>query len=270
MHLSDAIAVLKAAGIEDAALEAQIIFETFGGIPRYRMLGCDPACDDAHIESALARRTLREPLAYIIGETYFRGERYRVSPDVLIPRPDTEVLVERAIALLPPHAHFLDLCTGSGCVAISVLTARPDCTAHAYDLSEKALAVAEENAHINGVSSRVVFSQSDLLHERVPTNGARFILSNPPYIAPNEMPTLSPELAFEPRIALEAEENGLLFYRVFLQAYGEALKDGGFFLFEIGHTQAEMLAALARDADYGATFTRDLAGKQRVALCRAL
>ena len=270
MYYSDAVRILSDAGIEEAQEEARILFEVLGGIPRYKQLGCNPTVDDALIEDALKRRTLREPLAYILGEVAFFHERYRVTKDVLIPRADTEILVESAVKLLPRGSRFADFCTGSGCVAISVLRARPDCTAVCFDVSENALAVARKNAVLNGVLDRASFHRIDLLTETADLDGARFILSNPPYISHEEMSTLAPELAFEPRIALEADEDGLIFYRTFLSRYAELLHEDGFFLFEIGASQADAVTILAEKVGFDATLTHDLGGRARVLHCKPL
>ena len=267
MRLSSAIRILADAGIEEAETEARLIFEQLGGIPRYKQLMGDPAADDARIKDALDRRVRREPLAYILGEVAFFRERYRVTRDVLIPRADTEILVEQAIKLLPRGARFADFCTGSGCVAISVLAARPDCTALCFDVSKKALAVAKENAERNGVSSRIECRSADLLTETVELGNVRYILSNPPYISKSEMETLAPELLFEPRIALQAADHGLVFYDTFLSRYADALRDGGFFLFEIGAYQAEAVTALAERVGYRTHLTLDLENRARVLHC---
>lgn len=270
MTFREAVAKLKEAGIEEADTEARILFAELGHIPAYKLHTEESTVDDPRLTDALVRRIQREPLAYILGEVSFYKEIYRVSPHVLIPRRDTEILVERAIRLLPPNAHFLDFCTGSGCIAISVLASRPDCTACAIDISEKALALALENAERNGVSDRLTVRTADLLHEKIDVSDAAAILSNPPYIAHEEKNTLAPELAYEPQNALFADENGLLFYRHFLTQYENDMQNRKFFLFEIGHTQKEDLLALAAKNRMIAEFFCDYGGVARVALCRAL
>lgn len=270
MTFHEAKETLRVAGIEEAETEARIIFSELGGIPAYKLHTENPTSTDPRVSDAVMRRTNREPLAYILGEVSFYREVYRVSPDVLIPRADTEVLVEQAIRLLPPNAHFYDFCTGSGCIAVSVLASRPDCTACAIDISEKALALACENAKRNGVSERLKFKQADLLREKIDVSNATAILSNPPYIAQCEQPTLAPELAYEPQNALFAEENGLLFYRHFLSTYQEDVKDGKFLLFEIGYTQKEALLSLAAQNRMIAEFFSDYGQNTRVACVKAI
>ncbi len=275
MRLSDIEAAFAAAGIDDAKEEARRLFAAYTDIPAYRLLGENPDSDNPLLLSGVKRRLKHEPLAYILGEAAFFNETYSVSPAVLIPRSDTEILVETAIRILPPSAHFLDFCTGSGCIAISVLAARKDCLATGYDISREAIAIAEENAKRNGVSSRVRFFCRDLRKSRVPTTGVAAILANPPYITEEEMTTLAPELSYEPRTALYGGTNGLSFYRTFLSLYAPAptQKDSfvpPLFLFEIGCGQFAALSALAAQYGFSAECFPDLAGRDRVVLCRPL
>ena len=188
-------AQLLQGGIENAAHEARLLCEYFSG---------------EALEAAVMRRIAREPLQYILGEWNFWNEEYRVSEDCLIPRPDTEHLVERAVRTLPNGARFLDLCTGSGCVAISTLATRGDTTAIAVDLFEKTLALARENAVRNGVDSRLELRQFDVLTlpDRAEWGEVDAILSNPPYIREAAMQALSPEVQREPRAALYGGDQG--------------------------------------------------------------
>lgn len=264
MHLSDLTRALSEGGIEDAAREARLLFSHVTGAPYASLFGCDPASDAPALTDLRDRRLRREPLQYLIGEVGFCHETYRVSPDCLIPRADTELLVEQAIRLLPEGARFADLCTGSGCIAISTLAARTDCTADAYDIAEKALALAGENAVCNGVSDRLRLLARDLLRE--PLDGVYdAILANPPYIRSAVVPTLAPELAFEPRIALDGGRDGLDFYRVILAGADLHLSDGGFLLFEIGYDQSDDIRDLAASYSYRADIATDLGGNPRCA-----
>lgn len=254
--MMDEIAVryaLQEAGIENAAHEARLLTEAFRG---------------EALATAVARRTSREPLQYILGEWGFWRETYEVSPDCLVPRPDTEHLVERAIALLPEGARFADLCTGSGCVAISTLCSRPDTTALAVDLFPRTLALATRNAARNGVAERVQLLQADVLQAPPSVGEFDAILSNPPYIQRSVVDTLSDEVLREPRAALDGGEDGLDFYRAILTAWRKTLRTGGFFLFEIGYDQGEALRALAREMGLGAEVFRDYGGNDRVVLIR--
>ena len=254
--MSEELAVRRAltdAHIENAAHEARLLCEAFSG---------EALC------AAVARRVASEPLQYILGEWGFWRETYEVSPDCLVPRPDTEHLVERAIALLPKDARFLDLCTGSGCVAISTLCSRPDTTALAVDLFEGTLALAARNATRNGVADRVQFLQADVL--KTPPSVGQFdaILSNPPYIATDVVDTLAAEVQHEPRAALDGGADGLVFYRAILTAWRPLLRPNGFFLFEIGYDQGDQLRALAREVGLVAEVYRDYGGNDRVVLIK--
>ena len=185
---------------------------------------------------------------------------YTVTPDVLIPRSDTECLVEEAIRLLPPHSRFADLCTGSGCVAISILCHRPDLTADAFDVSPAALCVARENARRNGVAERVRFLERDIL-QRFPEERYAAIVSNPPYIAKRVIPSLSPEVQREPHIALDGGEDGTVFYRAMLQNRLPHTP----LLWEIGYDQEAVIRRLAEEYGLSLRILRDLGGNVRVA-----
>lgn len=251
MRLSELSSRLRAAGVEEAATEARLLFEAYTGLSPAALIGCDPVCDDPALLSAATRREAREPLAYILGEVPFYRGVLRVGPACLVPRSDTERLVELAIKTLPRGAHFADLGTGSGAIAVTVLAERPDTTAVALDLSEAALAVAVENAGAFGVLDRMTAVCADM---RLPLPGGPFdaILSNPPYIPSAVLPTLSPEVRCEPALALDGGEDGLALYRALL-GHKTALREGGFFLLECGYDQEEAMAALS--AENGLTFT---------------
>ncbi len=218
----------------------------------------DPLC----YEQAVRRLENREPLAYVLGKWYFYDEVYRVSPACLVPRPDTEHLVDELIRRLPKGAVFADLCTGSGCIAISTLAHRPDCRAVAVDLSEEALALAKENAVINGVSDRIEFRHVDVLTgEALIAMSLDAVVSNPPYIASSVIDTLEPEVLCEPRMALDGGDDGLMFYRILIDEYRKNVKRGGFLLFEIGYDQGEALRQLCP-----CQIKKDYGGNDRVAI----
>ena len=262
MKLSELSARLSRAGIEEAREEARILFSHVTGAPAACLFGADPVCDDPALAELAARRETREPLAYILGEAPFYRSMLRVTPDCLIPRADTERLCELAIARLPKGARFCDLCTGSGAIAVTVLSERPDTVADALDISQAALSVAEENARRLGVFDRLSFSLGDVFSDSdLPAGPFDAILANPPYIETAVLKTLSPEVGHEPAIALDGGPDGLAFYRR-LVTLAARLKEGGFLLFECGYDQEEAMAALARDAgltflpyyDYGKRF----------------
>lgn len=251
---------LAAVGIEQPALEARLLISHFAHLPVASILA-EPGrqYEDVALQDGLLARCDHTPLAYILGEVGFFGLTFCVSPDCLIPRADTELLVEKAIALLPEGAVFTDLGTGSGCVALSVLHERPDCRAVLVDISDGALALAKQNADVLGLSDRATFCQADMRLPLPEGVGARYILSNPPYIDTGVIPTLSPEVAKEPRLALDGGEDGLAFYRAILTHNAPEL-----FLFEIGYDQGARLLSLGEKKGYQTTLYRDLGGCDRV------
>ena len=221
----------------------------------------------AAIDALISRRASREPLAYITGEREFYGLTFKVTPAVLIPRHETEHLVEAA--LTPPLARgqLLDIGTGSGCIAVALAKALPEAQVWATDLSGEALAVARENAARHGVM--VLFGQGDLLAPLPPGLCFDVIVSNPPYIARTETPSLEPEVKdFEPGMALfDTEDDGLGFYRRLAREATARLVLGGRLLVEVGMGQAEAVAALWRQAGLGdVTIVPDYAGIGRVVM----
>ena len=260
--------LLQDAKIEDAEWDALCLMEHFcARSPSLLRAAPDRNYENAELEEAIRRRLLREPLQYILGEWEFYRQTYEVSPDCLIPRSDTEILVETAIRLLPPHARFADLCTGSGCIAISTLAERPDTAAVALEKFSATLSLAERNAKKNGVDTRFCGILADVLSPVPALEGAPFdaILSNPPYIPTADMDALSPEVHAEPVAALDGGDDGLIFYRAILKNYAPLLKPDGFFLFEIGFDQADDLIALGKEQNFAHVHViRDLGGRDRV------
>ncbi len=259
---------LQAADIENAKMEAGILLAHFCGVSAAQLpFRMDEEFATESLADAVARRVAHEPLQYILGEWEFFGMPFSVSPDCLIPRADTELLVERAIDALPQGAHFADFCTGSGCIAAAVLANRTDARATLVDAFPKTLALAHRNCEQNGVSCRAAFVLRDLLQ---PLEGAfaeafDCILSNPPYIPTEVVKGLAPELAHEPQVALDGGADGMLFYRHFLEQSQHVLKPGGFWLFEIGYDQQDAIEALARELGFACEVQKDLGGNPRVA-----
>ena len=267
MTLKEAEKLLADAGIEDARHEARIIFAAVGGEPIYKLLSPDYSTESPEVADAVRRRVERKPLAYIVGWVDFYNERYKVTPDCLIPRPDTEVLVDFAVNNIPEGERFVDLCTGSGCVAISTLANTKGTRAIAADLSDGALAIAKENADFMSVSDRIDFIKADV------TQGALCgkvfaVLSNPPYVSESAYRTLEPEIFREPRMAFLGGEDGGDFYRVLTPIYRDIIADDGFIAYEIGYDQAELIINIARDNRMSAGIIRDLSGNPRVAVLR--
>jgi release factor glutamine methyltransferase len=262
-------------GVDSPRLSAQMLLAHVLGLERLGLfLDMDrPLSGDelARCRDLVARRGRGEPAAYLVGGREFYGLEFAVGPDVLIPRPETEGLVERAEALFPKDAafRFADLGTGSGCLAVTLAVLFPDSAGVAVDISEKALAVARENARRHGVSERIEFVRGDFscLGDRAKAFG--LMVANPPYVSQAEYLALSPEVAgFEPRSALVPESDapagatGCECFPVLARAARTCLAPGGVLLMEMGCAQAD--AARAAFAGFGGlTVHRDLAGLDR-------
>jgi release factor glutamine methyltransferase len=238
-------------GIESARLDAELLVANALGIDRIGLyLDLNRPLLEAErsaIRPLVARRREREPVAYILGHRDFYGRRFRVTPDVLIPRSDTETLVEHALEHIPVDApcRVLDVGTGSGAIAVTIAAERPLCEVTATDISEAALQVAADNAEHLGVGNRVSFEHADLL-----SGSAQYdvIVSNPPYIASAELEGLQAEVrTHEPNAALEAGEDGLDVIRGLLGAAEAATPGGARMLIEVGAGQAEQVLELARE-----------------------
>jgi release factor glutamine methyltransferase len=224
------------------------------------------------LEPLVARRAAREPFAYIVGHEEFWGLRIEVTPAVLIPRPETELLVEVALAECGASARpaVADLCTGSGCVAVAIARERPAARIVATDVSEAALDVARRNARRHGVADRIDFRSADLL-EGI---GDRFdlIVANPPYVAERDRPTIQPEvLDHEPALALFAGDDGLDVIRRLLPEATPHLRPGAALLFEFGFGQADAVRTLISSTPglRMMDLRRDLQGIPRVAIATA-
>jgi release factor glutamine methyltransferase len=215
----------------------------------------------AHLQRLIARRARREPISHISGKRAFWMHEFEVTPDVLDPRPDTETLVEAA--LKHRFGTVLDLGTGSGCILLSLLHERPAARGIGTDLSEAALAVAKRNADRVGVADRVSWAVSDWFSSVTGTYD--LIVSNPPYIALDEMAGLAPELDYEPRMALTDEQDGLSAYRAITQDAMRHLNPQGRLMVEIGPTQAAAVSDLfARAGLVDLHVHQDLDGRDRV------
>lgn len=209
-----------------------------------------------------------EPLAYLTGEWYFWRYTFKVTPDCLIPRPDTERVVEAALENLPQSGRLADFCTGSGCIGISILAERPDSACVAVDISEKALAVAAENARGMGVADRFRPIRADLLTDSLPDlPKLDLIVSNPPYIRTDVLAE-SPDLTPEPALALDGGADGLIFYRRIVDTFADRLAENGCFIFEIGYDQGNDLRQIAKDRGFACEIRRDYGGNDRVAILK--
>jgi release factor glutamine methyltransferase len=221
----------------------------------------------------LGRRKSGEPIQYITGETEFYGLSFRVTPDVLIPRPETEHLVEKVVELAAglEQPRIVDVGTGSGAIAVALAHELAHARITAIDLSAPALAVARRNAELNGVSSRIRFLHGDLL---APVAAERFeiVVSNPPYVPAADRPTLSVEVRdHEPALALFAGDDGLDVYQRLIPAAFTALVAGGFVAMEIGFGQSKAIGTLLADSGFEQVrFATDLQGIERVAIAQRL
>jgi release factor glutamine methyltransferase len=227
----------------------------------------------ARYEQIVAQRAARRPLQHLTGTQAFWRHEFLVTPDVLIPRPETEVLVEAALERLQGLASpaVVDVGTGSGCIALSLAAARPDAAVYATEASPAALAVARDNARRLGLSGRVTFLEGDLLVPLEGHPGADLIASNPPYVDAADVPGLAPEVRdHEPRAALVAPGGVLSAYERLAPAAARLLRPGGWLLLEVGHGQAEAVSRIVRAAGLDVIeVRRDLQGILRAVVARA-
>ena len=267
MTLYEVVRKLSSAGIDNPLGDARALMKHFGGYQSHEVMWPSVDCSTPEFLSAVEARVNRTPLQYLIGELMFYRETYKVSPDCLIPRSDTEILVDYAVENLPCGARFLDLCTGSGCVAISTLANTKDTTAVAVDISKSALKIAEENGRINGVSDRLTLIECDLLKDKI--EGEFFaVLSNPPYVSDSAYESLAPEIAFEPKNAFVGGEDGGDFYRRMTPIYKNSIAEDGFIAYEIGYDQAKLIRSIAKECGMSCKIIKDLSNNDRVAILR--
>lgn len=257
---------LEKAGIQEAALDARLLLEEVCRTDRNTLLvHGDRAVteeEETQFRIFIERRSAHEPLQQITGWQEFMGLRFSVTEDVLVPRQDTETLVEEVMRYLRDGMEILDVCTGSGCILLSLLRYSNGCRGVGCDISEKALAVAGQNAKELGISAQ--FIQSDLFESI--EGRFEYIVSNPPYIRKDMIPTLMEEVRdHEPLIALDGGEDGLDFYRKITREATEHLYSGGMLFFEIGYDQGEAVKLLMEEEGYEeVTVSQDLAGLDRV------
>lgn len=267
MTLNQAITILREAGIDSPIQDAKAIFRHFGKISDAELLFREINCDSRELCQAISRRAAREPLQYIIGSVDFYREHYIVSPACLIPRSDTEILVDFAVSNLPSGATFMDLCTGSGCVAISVLCNTKDTRAIAIDIDAEALKIAAKNASLNKVENRIDLRRMDLMSSS-PNESVFAVLSNPPYVTNDAYSGLESEIFHEPRHAFVGGSDGGDFYRHLTPIYKDRIADEGFIAYEIGYDQAELLREIAENNAMRCQIIKDLGGNDRVAVLR--
>jgi release factor glutamine methyltransferase len=267
--LAAAVARLTAAGIEGPGRDARLLLAYALGVGADRLTlhlqDEMTAAQQAAFEAALAARSSRQPVAQITGRRLFWGLSFRVTPDTLDPRPETETLVAEALSC--PFRNMLDLGTGTGCILLSCLKGMPMARGVGVDISTAALAVARGNARDLGLEDRAQFKESDWFSAVSGGTGAfDLIVSNPPYIAADEMPGLAPEVRdWEPHLALTPGGDGLDAYRIIARGAGARLLPGGRLLLEIGPAQGKAVAGLLSDAGLEQVrILSDMDGRDRV------
>jgi release factor glutamine methyltransferase len=275
VNIAEAIALCNAQlnehDVPDSGRDAVLLVAFATGRDRTFLIAHPEAAMTPHQTTMLseiaARRSTREPLQYIIGRQEFYGLEFEVTPDVLIPRPETEILVEHAIAFLSPIAapRFCEIGVGSGCISISVLHELQNASAVAGDISRNALAVAGRNAAKHGVTGRLELIVSDLF-DSVPAKAFDAILSNPPYVPELDFDSLQPEVRdHEPTIALTSGTDGLRAIERLINQAPEHLRPGGMLLFEMGFNQSGKVSEmLDEDVWTEIEFLPDLQGIPRI------
>ena len=272
MTLREALALgkdlLKKANIGEYETDAWLLLEGAAACTRNDLFlrGNEPLTEAQEMlyKEYLEKRKLRIPVQHILGVQCFCGLDFIVTSDVLCPRLDTEVLIEEALKHIRPGSSILDMCTGSGCIILTLLYFTKNCIGTAVDLSEKALAVARQNAEKLGKECE--FIHSDLFEN---INGKYdVIISNPPYIATKEIEALEPEVrVHEPMMALDGKEDGLFFYRKIVSASVNYLNPEGWLMFEIGYDQGEAVSEMMKLSGYTEIrVMKDLAGLDRVVI----
>lgn len=280
--LKDAAERLEKAGASDPGIDSELLMMSASGGSRsylflHRNDPVDPVIEE-RFESMLKKRISGIPVQYILGSQEFMGMDFIVTKDVLIPRMDTEILVEWVIERareMEPELSIMDMCCGSGAIAVSTAGLLPDIHMTACDISEAAIEIAGKNAEANNTISRTVFVRSDMFHildgrESFPGEPFDMILCNPPYIPSSVIPGLQREVReHEPLLALDGGPDGLDFYRVIAEEASYHLKTGGLLFLEIGHDQAEAVKEILESAGgfNNIEIRRDLAGNERVVCC---
>jgi release factor glutamine methyltransferase len=249
--LSSATKMLAEAGVDDAPLNAELMLAQVLGLSRTSLVteSSSPVPDEAReiFLGMLQRRSQREPLQHILGEAHFYGLVFTVNSDVLVPRPETELLVEQAVEFLRTrrNSQVFDFGTGSGCIPITIAKEVPEVRIWSVDISEAARSVAKSNAEKNGVADRIQFLLGDGFDVLDDSQRFDLIVSNPPYIPTADLKELQPEVRdFDPALALDGGADGLDFYRRLAREAGWWLVPGGKIMIELGHDQAVAVRAL--------------------------
>lgn len=265
---------LQASGNLNARMEAQMILsEVTGKTKEWFVTHFDEVISEKESEAfytIIEKRAKGEPLQYLLGYTYFMGLRFLVNENVLIPRADTEILVESVIQRIEKEkkVKLLDLCTGSGCIAISLKKYLEKAEIFASDISKKALETAKKNAFENQVAVEFILSDR---FQKIPDIKFDAIVSNPPYLTESEMTELQKEVMYEPKLALAGGRDGLDFYREIAEKAKTYLRDGGILAFEIGFRQADAVSAVLSEQNYREIeVLKDYSGNQRVVISKKI
>ncbi len=262
---------LKEAGIPSPLLDAELLVAGILGTDRYRLrVGDDrelERVEAARISRLVRRRLMFEPMAYILGSKEFYSLEFAVNRDVLIPRPETELLVDMVIYYAPRNAAIVDIGTGSGAIAVAVKHSRADLTVHATDVSEKALAVARRNAARILGKNRIVFHRGDLFD---PLRGKSFqvIAVNPPYVDRDAATALQKDISFEPEAALFSGDGGRETVGRVIAESGGFLGDEGVLIMEIGDDMKEFVRTAGTGVGYTVSVLNDYSGLPRVAVMK--
>ncbi|MGC8669249.1 MAG: peptide chain release factor N(5)-glutamine methyltransferase [Chthonomonadales bacterium] len=266
---------LASAGIEEAHLEARLLLALAGKCTQVEVLAGHLRLDDgivSRFRELIAARARRVPYAYLAGMQEFYGLEFQVNQDVLVPRPETELLVDLAVGALRglPNPVMVDVGTGSGCIVVACAVHVPMLKALAVDVSPGAARVARNNVLRHGVEGRVVVVRGDLL-SAVGSRCVDLVASNPPYVASDEIPNLQPEVrCFEPRVALDGGRAGMDYHERLARHARKVLNPGGWLMVETAQGQAHLVAELLNVCGYRQVQThRDLAGIERVVCGRA-
>lgn len=263
--------LLEQAGVEESASDAWILLEYVTGLDRahyyMEMMSAVSAEQEQRYLELIDQRSARVPVQQITKEAWFMGLPFFVNEHVLIPRLDTEVLVEKVLKEVRPGMRILDMCTGSGCILLSLLHEEKSLKGVGADISQDALDVARRNSAQLGIAERAEFVRTDLFEAIPEDEQFDIIVSNPPYIRTDVIRGLMKEVRdHEPLLALDGHEDGLFFYRRIVREARHRLKPGGRLYFEIGFDQGDALRELLAEAGYkDVAITRDLAGLNRVA-----
>lgn len=217
------------------------------------------------LDEAIEKYNSGIPAAYIIGEWEFCGDKYIINDSCLIPRCDTERVVEKVLDNLNDGQTLADICTGTGCIAISCLKRKKLSKGLAVDISSDAVEVAKKNAELNGVANRLEIICADAFKNPLENKTFDIIVSNPPYIPTKDLTSLDVYVKKEPIIALDGGQDGMLFYRHIITNYGKNLKENGKFIFEIGYDQEDLIKTLSKEHGYSCSVTKDYSGNPRVA-----